>query len=171
MKNTEEVDGKGSWFPLLPSSAVACWDDRCELDERPILLDPTVRKDVDLIEVGPDGRMKASPFCVGSALVRVRRSIELYGLNLEKLHGARKRVMREVNDLHATLMSLLDIGTGHPLAADMLPLASQIDQIRQKTLPSSPYSKAARAQLHLLPGGQALCAQPEDGNWMAGASP
>ena len=30
-QETEEVEGKGNWFPLLDGSPKATWDDRCEI--------------------------------------------------------------------------------------------------------------------------------------------
>jgi hypothetical protein len=161
-EETNETEGKDSWFPLLDDSPKACWNHRCECEERPVLLDPTLRPDVDLIDVNAEGRMAPSKICIGSARTRVERSIELFGLNLPKLTGARKRVMRGIMDLCASLDELIDVGNTHPLAADNLPVDRLVDQIRQTTLPSSHYSKAARAQLLLLPYGSYLCAQAED---------
>jgi hypothetical protein len=92
----------------------------------------------------------------------------LYGLNLPKLTDARKRVMRDIIDLHTTLMDNIAAGTDYPLAADALPISRLVSQIRRLTRPCSPYSKAARGQLQLLPGGVNLCAQPEDIPALAG---
>jgi hypothetical protein len=161
-EETQTIEGKGSWFPLLDGSPRASWAHRCECDELPVLLDPTLRRDVDLIDVNAEGRMSPSMTCIGSGRTRVKRSIELYGLNLPKLTDARKRVMREVIDLHFTLFNNIAAGSDHPSAADALPIDRLINQIRRMTLPCSPYSKAARAQLQLLSGGASLCAQPED---------
>ncbi len=160
-EDTEAIEGKSSWFPLMEGSPKACWDNRCVNDERPVLLDPVIRKDVDLIDVGADGRMCASRVCVGSARLRVQRSRELYGLDLPKLVSARKKVMRDIIDLHTTLLDLVTVANAHEGAADLLPIMAIVDQLRRKTLPDSPYSKASRAQLCLL-GAADLCAQPED---------
>jgi hypothetical protein len=170
-EDTNEAEGKGSWFPLLEGSPAACWENRCEANEKPILLDPTVRRDVDLIDVSAEGYMSSSAICVGSALARVERSIKLYGLNLPRLVDARKRVMREVVDLHTTLMDIVTAGKMHVSVGDSLPVDRLVDQIRRATYPSSAYSKAARAQLQLLPSGQALCAYPEDGRGIPASAP
>jgi hypothetical protein len=161
-ENMDVVVGKGSWFPLLDGSPKACWGNRCIDQENPILLDPTVRSDVNLIDVDSDGLMCQSLFCIGSAKTRVEKSIELYGLNLPRLVEARKRVMRDIVLLHETLVQMLTAGNGHPPVADALPVKQQIEQLRDRTLPNSPYSRAARAQLCLLPYGPQLCAQAED---------
>lgn len=161
-EETDETEGKGSWFPLLPNSQKACWEDRCEQDEQPVLLDPTCRDDVDLVDIADDGRICESNVCVGTSRQRVRRSIELYGLDLPKLVSARKQVMREIIKLHEAFLEVLVVANRHEEAADDLPIDTLKEQIRQKTLPNSPYSKAARAQLLKLVGGSSLCAVPED---------
>lgn len=161
-EETDENEGKGNWFPLLEASPKACWDKRCEDTEQPILLDPVKKTDVQLIDVKDDGRMGPSRTCIGSAQIRVARSIELYGLNLPRLKEARMKVIREVSQLHTALLQTLEAGA--PAAngvADKLPVNQQIELIKSKTLPSSAYSKAARAQLIRL-GAAELCAQPEE---------
>lgn len=160
-ESTQALSGKGSWFPLVEGSQKACWDNRCEDDERPILLDPTVRHDADLIDVKDDGRMDCSRTCVSLTRVRVTRSIELYGLNLPKLVGARKEVMRGVERMHTNLMHLLDDADAQPRPRDQNQVDGYVEMLRTATLPSSPYSKAARTQLILM-GMPQLCAQAED---------
>lgn len=95
-EKTDETEGKGSWFPLCDEEVVACWDNRCEINERPILLDPINDTDVALLQVSSDGRMEKSRICVGTNKMRVERSVKLYGLNLPDLVEARKRVMRKI---------------------------------------------------------------------------
>jgi hypothetical protein len=116
LSKNEETDaacGKGSWFPLLEGSPKACWDNRCVDQEKPVLLDPTVRSDVDLIDVNGEGQMCPSTICIGSARIRADRSIELLGLNLPRLVGARKRIMREVTDVYTTLSDIVVTGGDH----------------------------------------------------------
>jgi hypothetical protein len=161
-EETKAIEGKGSWFPLLGGSPRASWAHRCESDELPVLLDPTLRRDVDLIDVNAAGRIVPSMTCIGSGRTRVEHSIKLYGLNLPDLAEARKRVMRDLVELHTILMENIAAGTDYPSAADALPISRLVSQIRGMTLPCSPYSKAARAQLQPLSGGASLCAQPED---------
>lgn len=160
-EKAEVVVGKGSWFPLMEGSAQATWDERCEADERPRLLDPTVKADVDLIDVNADGSMACSSLCMGSAKERVKSSIELYGLDLPKVSSARRAVMREVIDLHTSLLDVLVAANEHPEAADKLPVPRQIAQLRRATMPTARFSRAARAQLLML-GGASFCASPED---------
>jgi hypothetical protein len=147
---TGVVEGKGSWFPLLEGSVKACWENRCEANETPVLLDPVYRADVDLLDVGADGRVGPSRTAVGSAKHRVKRSCELYGLNLPRIKGARLRVMREVQAMLDVLVKSIEAANGPVMpdqAADQLPINTQRDIIRAKTLPESPYSKAIRAEI------------------------
>lgn len=154
---TEETVGKGSWFPLLDGSPCASWHDRRLDTERPVLLDPTVRSDVALIDINSeDGRAVASKTCLGQAKqLRATRSIELYGLNLGNLLTARKRVMREVENHYKNLMDIVNA------AADMEAVDRLQEQMREATAPSAPYARAARAKMFSM-GAGAFCAQPED---------
>jgi hypothetical protein len=161
-EDTEELSGKGNWFPLLENSPKACWDDRCEANEQPVLLDPTNRPDVDLIEAGADGLMVPSRLSVGVATARVERSIEIYGLNLPRLVEARKRVMRDIIDTHTNLIDTLVAHADHPRPNDLPVVQRAVGQLRRSTLPNSPFSKAARNQLMALDGGAQICGQPED---------
>src|SRR5215475_13227809 len=106
--------------------------------------------------------MCPSRLCIGTARLRVERSIELYGLNLPRLKAARLRVMREVNDLYSVLFQILEAAEPAVAVADGMPIDKLVESITEKTLPSSAYSKAARAQLMRLPGGAAFCAKPEE---------
>ncbi len=160
-EETLQVVGKGSWFPLVPGTAQANWGDRSIEDERPLLLDPTVRTDVDLIDVNVMGYMCCGRFCVGTAQRRVERSIELYGLNLPGLISARAKVMRAVRETWETLLQTVAVAQENEAIADGLPIEGPRGQLWQATLPDSPFSKAARAQLRML-GALELCAAPED---------
>lgn len=155
---TDETVGKGSWFPLLTAIPKARWDDRCEVDELPVLLDPTKLGDVDLIDINPDdGRAMPSMVCIGDVKrLRASKSIELYGLNLGNLITARKRVMREVEDHYQNLMELLAEDQDRPAINRIQ------EQIRRATRSDAPYARAARAKLLQLPAGAYFCAKPED---------
>lgn len=154
---TEETVGKGSWFPLLDGSPCASWDDRCLNTEMPVLLDPTVRSDVALIDINADdGRSVASITCLGDVKrLRASKSIELYGLNLGNLITARKRVMRDVENHYKNLMDIVNA------ANDMAAVDRLLSQMREATASSAPYARAARAKM-LAMGAGAFCAQPED---------
>lgn len=147
---TGVVDGKGSWFPLLEGSVKAHWDDRCEGNEKPVLLDPIRDADVGLVDIAADGRVEPSRLAVGSAKIRVKRSAELYGLNLPGIKAARLKLMREIQGMFQVLNETIEAANNAAMpnqAADMLPVKKQRDLIRSKALPERPYSKAARAAI------------------------
>jgi len=156
-EETELVVGKGSWFPLLDGSPLATWDNRCLDQEQPVLLDPTVRSDVGLIDINPDdGRATPSQTCLGSRKqLRAIKSIEIYGLNLGNLITARKRAMRQVSDDYQNLMDIVSTGN------DMAAVERLQAQLLRATLSSAPYARAARAKLFAM-GAAPFCAQPED---------
>ena len=155
---TEAVVGKGSWFPLLEGSVKADWTHRCEEHEAIVLLDPTRQQDVDLLDVNPDdGRACHSLTCIGQVKrERVRRSIEIYGLNLGNLISARKRAMRNVEEDYQTLMDICAADN------DMAAVDRLRARLRRATSPSAPYSRAARAKMHSLPYAAQFCAQAEE---------
>jgi hypothetical protein len=160
-EDTGEVVGKGDWFPLENGSPKASWTNRSTDLEKPVLLDPTVRSDVDLIDVDSEGRMRPSQICFGGDLLRANTSIELYGLNLPRLTAARKRVMRDIADIFEIFQSCLAAaGKTDQLASD-LKIKKQLAALRNATNANRPFAKAARAAL-VLNGGAAFCAGPED---------
>ena len=162
-EDSDQTVGKGSWFPLIADTPKACWDNRCEKTERPVLIDPVNKDDVRLVTIGADGRLIPSFVCIGTNKSRVQRSAELYGLNLPNLVGARFKVMRDVLDAHTNLVEAITIGNAHDVVADNLSASANrhLAKLRELTAPSSPYSLAARCQLTLL-GAAELCARPED---------
>jgi hypothetical protein len=158
------VEGKGDWFPLLPGSTVASWNNRCIEDEKPLLLDPVNRDDVSLVHVSDDGTIVPSRLATGSDKQRVIVSAKTYGLNLPRLKEARLRHMREVKERGATLLGTIEATQNVQMSdntADLLRVKPQIEALRQSTLPSQPYSAAARHVLISL-GLPMICAQPED---------
>ncbi len=160
-EDDDEVVGKGDWFPLAAGSPKATWDDRCTAQEKPMLLDPTARADVDLIDVASDARMQPSGVCFGANVDRVRESIRLYGLNLPRITEARQRVMRDVRETFETLGRILDAAAQTASLADDLDVAAQIERLRRRTMSDQPFARAARAALMEL-GGAQFCAGPED---------
>jgi hypothetical protein len=159
--NTDEITGqsvgKGSWFPLLDGSVRAEWNNRCEANEAIVLLDPTVRNDLDLLLVDAVGKIGPSLVCVGSLKKqRVTSSISIYGLNLPGLVSARAKVMREVEDAYNTLIEQLVDDRDSPA------LARHKEQLVLKTMSNASYALAARSKLLTLSNGANFCAKPED---------
>jgi hypothetical protein len=160
-EETDETDGKGSWFPLVDGSPKACWENRSVVDERPMLLDPANAADVRLIEVQADGRMGSSKYCYGTDKARVRESIVRLGLDLPRLKEARLRVMRSVEELTEIFAQMLEASEDDDLFADKAPRNATIKAIRDKTHPREPYASAARSQLRMMGFGD-LCVMPEE---------
>ena len=162
--DTDAVDGKGSWFPLRERSPKANWSDRCEKEEKPILIDPCGKDDVKLVDVDPAGRIVPSQFAVGTAIKRVERSAEIYGLNLPDIVGARQRLMRELDDLVENLNKTLcaaKLDETVESIADALPVKEQRRAIEAKTKRSSRFALTARSYLANAGLGM-LCISPEE---------
>jgi hypothetical protein len=151
--NKDEADntvGKGSWFPLLSDSLIATWNNRCIVDEKVVLLDPLVKKDLTYIDYDDNGRFTSGRFCVGEAALRIRQSGVIYGLNIEKMREARFQVMREAKKLLETIrQSAEDLD---PLGdeAPMRTIERQIELLKSKTRADAPFSRAVRTQLQKL---------------------
>jgi len=163
---TDQTVGKGAWFPLMPGSPKACWDDRCVADEKPVILDPAVKGDVRLVAVSGSGVLGPSDLCLGEyERWRVTESIRYLGLNLDGLVGARKRAMDAVQE---QVQQVLRVKAAADAAADKgqqyavdLPIGNQMDAVQQRTLPCNPYAAAIRAQLTLMGFGQ-FCLRVEE---------
>lgn len=163
--DTEESVGKGAWFPLMKGSKQATWDDRCVVEERPVLLDPARIADVRLIEVTATGKMGPTRLCLGEHdRTRVSATVKLLGLDLPGLVSARLRAMRlvqevvelvEKNKTAAELSEAASAFVSTHLRAD-----SQLDMLQRLTLPDQPFASAARAQLKLM-GYEDLCLRLE----------
>lgn len=152
--DTDESVGKGAWFPLMPNSKQATWDDRCITDERPVLLDPARLADVRLIEVTGTGRMGPTKYCLGEyERTRVAITVKLLGLDLPGLVSARQRAMRSVQERLELLQRVLTQAESGAMESEFLatklPIDEQIEQLQRLTRPSEPYAAAARAQLRL----------------------
>ena len=165
-EETDETVGKGSWFPLMPGSVKACWDDRCTPDEKPVLLDPAVKNDVRLTSIDGSGVLGPSDLCLGDyERWRVTESVRFLGLNLDGLVGARKRAMDSVQEqVHQVLRvkAAADAAQdGGQQFADMLPIGAQFDAIQQRSHPKQPYAAAIRAQLKLMGFGE-YCIRAEE---------
>ncbi len=160
-EESEEIAGKGSWFPLFDGSPIASWDNRCEERERPILLDPTVVYDVHLLEVMADGRIGPSRYCHGPDSVRVEQSVKLYGLNLPRLKEARLRAMREIARQAEMLGAELERCQIVPTHAFPNHIKAMVENLAGRSEPREPYAAAIRSQL-MLSGYSDLCRRSEE---------
>jgi hypothetical protein len=160
-EESEEILGKGSWFPLFEGSPIASWENRCEEHEQPILLDPTVIYDVHLLEVKADGRIGPSQYCHGSDLTRVENSVKLYGLNVPRLKAARLRAMREIAHQAEVLGHELERCRITPTHAFMNQIKAMLLNLAGRSEPLEPYAAAVRSQL-ILSGFGDLCRKAEE---------
>ncbi|MET1256389.1 hypothetical protein [Aliikangiella maris] len=147
---TEETLGKGSWFPLLPDSPKACWNNRCINEEKRLLLDPVEKSDLEYIDFDDNGRFVQSPYCVGQAALRVRESAKIYGLNLERMREARFAAMKDAKELLETIQQYAE--DLEPLGdkASMRTIERQIESLKLKTRSDAIFSQAVRTQLRKL---------------------
>lgn len=164
-ENTGEVVGKGAWFPLMPGSPRATWDNRAA-SERPLLLDPVSKHDVRLITIDASGKMRPSDLCLGDyERARVTESIKYLGLNLDGLTGARQRAMEAVQeivqDVLRTKAAADGAGANAQQIAEALPIDTSIERIQAKTHPREPYAAAIRAQLKAMGFGE-YCLRVEE---------
>jgi hypothetical protein len=163
---SEETVGKGDWFPLLPRSKRATWEDRCINDERPVLLDPTVLADVRLIEVKASGLMGPTRLCLGQAQRdRVTSSIKLLGLDLPGIVEARQAAMRAatllIEDMEGAVVAADKAGEHAYLIAENLPIEAKFSRLQDMTRPQRPFTAAVRAQLRELGYGE-FCLRDEE---------
>lgn len=154
-ENTDQTVGKGAWFPLMPGSPRAKWDDRCTDNESPVILDPAKREDVQLACIDGSGSLVPSDLCLGDyERWRVTESVRYLGLNLDGLVGARKRAMESVQEQVFQILRVKAAAEkaqdGGKQIAEMLPIGGQLKAIQQRTHPRQPYAAAIRAQLKFM---------------------
>ena len=142
-EESDQVVGKGTWFPICEGSPKAHWGDRCEADEAPIILDPVKRADVELIAIKDDGWIEPNRLCFGHDRERVRLSTEYLGLNLPSLTAARKRVVRSVKAACEELIQLQVNAVETPRPGDKITVRRQLEIIRDMAGEEAPYSRAA----------------------------
>lgn len=160
-EETGQTFGKSSWFPLVTGSPVACWDNRCIPQERPLLLDPTNEADVALIDVGSDGLMASSKTCTNAGKERVKASVQFYGLDLPNILAARRQVMIDLGDEIDKLLMLYEGAMEAERDNDPDLIEKHRKAIVSRTLPNRPFTLAARAKL-IERGLPQLLAGPED---------
>lgn len=163
-ESTKKIFGKGNWFPLLTGSPRANWDNRCDKEEHPSLLDPTKKDEVFLIDVDIiTGKICKSDFCMGEDEGRVNSTIEYYALNLENIVNARKEKIEEVNFLISTILNIMKDVDEHSDAYQRKVRERRrlLLKLKLMSCPDQKYSKAVRARLAKYPY-QGLCAAPEE---------
>jgi hypothetical protein len=162
-EESDELVGKGSWFPLIDGSPKAVWSDRCINEEAPYLLDPARLDDVVNVDIAQDGRFSPLPHCIGLQAVRIRKTAKIYGLNLPRIKEARLKIIREVTRIHELIMKFSEAldrdNEGDP--NDLI--VQQITMLKEKTRADAQFCKAARSQLLRLPYGNHFIDLSKDG--------
>lgn len=144
-----EVRGKRDLFPLMPGCRRACWaDQNCEA-ERPLLLDPTNPHDPNLITFDNECLVACARKSNRVAQLRVRVTSKILYLDYPSLVEARKRVWRECEELIEDLENLATLEPEQINDQTKGLMASLERRLREKTMPSSPFSSVARACLRI----------------------
>jgi hypothetical protein len=148
--NTDDdgvTHGKGSWFPLSEGSPKASWDNRCVVEEMPVLLDPTVLNDLLYIDFDDRAMFVPSKLCVGLRARRIRDSAVIYGLNFERMREARHEAMLEIKRMFDSLLQTAEDLSPLGDAASMVAIERQIEAIKLRTRADAKFSRAIRTQL------------------------
>jgi len=132
--------GKGNKFPLLPASARAI-DKAGVAGEKPVLLDPCVQSDTELLEFLPDGRPVLSPRFHGDlvAAERVETSNLLLNLDFSTFNEDREQLYNKVK-------KLVERGDRY-LAARSASIAAVQEDLLALIHPDEEYSKAAECYI------------------------
>jgi hypothetical protein len=91
---------KGTYFPLHSTSIIAKAKNNSWRKELPMLLDPCVKRDTELIAYEGTEPVPDNPNPTSIDHIRARISIEIYGLRIDKLKKARSRVFEEAKNYH-----------------------------------------------------------------------
>jgi hypothetical protein len=141
--DTSIVGGKGAHFPLALGSPKAHWDDRCEVAEHTILLDPTCAADVELVSFDENGFVTPTKLCSAAQKQRVEDSAKILNLDLPMFKDGRREVMRQVQDYFLEAKKCL-----HPTQAVLRQeqAAKEVASARMLTERNKPFSRAAEAE-------------------------
>lgn len=91
---------KGNYFPLETNSSIAGVLNNSWRREIPILLDPCVKSDIELLTYDGTEPKESDPNVNSLEHIRARISIKVYGLKIQKLKNARSRVYEETKNYY-----------------------------------------------------------------------
>ncbi|HMJ69760.1 MAG TPA: hypothetical protein VK508_12740 [Cyclobacteriaceae bacterium] len=145
---------KGNFFPLQPGSFVGnSKNDNVSL-ETPILLDPTVKTDCDLLSFDING----DPFPTANVTThpyefqRAQLSIYLYGLKDDLIVTARKRKLQDLNLAIKKIDRYYHLSLGDPLNVALKEvLTEECSYLVAMTNMNQPFSKMVKSRLQLIP--------------------
>jgi len=133
--------GKGQQFPLLAPGIRATGKRKLRI-EKPVILDPCVAKDCELLAFQADGRPVLNPKFTGDATARYRVEQSKILLNLDhpELNSKREQLCADIDADVRTYVAIKSSGPEQITIKNRL--AARLD-------PKAPYSVAARFYLSL----------------------
>jgi hypothetical protein len=138
---TEDVYGKGDYFPLDLNNGIACTQDGDLEEEVILLLDPTVFYDTTLLTFDSTGEPIPTARDNTLEFERVIISIELLGL--KHMSSQRKKIWDSCE------LEILEAQTKFKRTTNAIlrqsKLRSSFDKIRQLAMPENPYSSVAKS--------------------------
>ena len=153
-----KLKGKGTYFPLIGGARVYAYNpspqDILSIGtERPMLLDPFVRKDVELLTFNHDGvPVPNTVKCkTQDDIRRVNESIELYCLDEGMLNAERAELWRVVIDLSSRIEVLIQKQGHSPLnMQESIEFEEKMTELVKMVAHHAKYSSAAIAAMKSL---------------------
>jgi len=134
-EETEETEGKLSWFPLLDGAPRLAGIIDVNAMKSLSLLDPTIKEHVRLIEVKMMDEW-ASRFCLST---KIGQEFQIDNLIWSKLASSKRcslRVMRDIQKQADDLLKFLMAAEANIVVADALPVDGKLEAL-QKNAPSN----------------------------------
>jgi hypothetical protein len=133
--------GKGHAFPLLGSGRRSTWKNKQRI-ERPVILDPCLREDCDLVAFQADGRPVINPVHAADdgALGRVEENKVLLNLDHPDFNSKREQLYHDIAH---------DVKTYEELPASALGRTIIVNRLKTRLSAGAPFSSAARYYLRL----------------------
>jgi hypothetical protein len=133
--------GKGHAFPLLGSGRRSTWRNNRRI-EKPLILDPCLSEDCNLVAFQADGRPVINPAHAGDvgAFCRVEENKVLLNLDHPAFNSQREQLYHAIAD---------DVKTYEELPANALGQAIIVNRLEKRLSAGAPFSSAARFYLRL----------------------
>lgn len=144
---------KGNYFPLRVGSAVChSWNSSVKIEE-PILIDPTISTEVDLLTFDINGvPIPSSVNPLSHEYLRARISIEVYGLKDALLHEARQRKLADLKILINKVnryYTFLESDPRNLILQEVI--QTECSMLVAMTGKNQPFSKMVTVNLKLIP--------------------
>jgi hypothetical protein len=149
MRGPRTTGGKHNYFPLENESNRCRGEKKSLAKEKPLLLDPLLVCDVDLIYITDDGR--AEPLMPNPSdlrNLRAQRSIELYHLNEDDVVKLRAVIRKQI----LRLIQTGDALASHGSPASLANLAAVKQGIEEYLASDAPYVTMTRQLVQSITG-------------------